>query len=148
MRKNLASVIILGATMALSLSVVSPAIAAQYPPSITHVTVDNSNVAVGDPKGKFQDYRGTSLVKINTLSRKVDTTQVLSVQDLGKKNAGKTVPTTIKNPDGTSTKLPNLVIDARGVIKSDGIVFKKKGTYVVTFKLPDGTNKVTTFIVG
>lgn len=148
MRKNFASVVILGATAALSLSSVSPALAAaKYPPTISKVIVNNSNFVVGVPKGKFETYKGVASILKFTIKLKPNVTEVLTVKGLGTNEARKTVPTTIKNPDGTTTKIPNLVVDKNGNITSDGIAFKKAGTYVVTFKLPNGTTKVTTFIV-
>ena len=148
MRKNLASVVILGATMALSLTVVSPALAAaQYPPTIGKVILDNTSFVVGVPKGVVKTYLGNADVLAATYTIKKNVTEVLAVRNLGKGHAGEKVATTIKNPDGSTTKIPDLVIDAKGNIKSDGIAFKKPGVYKVSFKLPNGKTKITTFVV-
>ena len=144
MRKNLASVIIFGASAALSLSAVSPALAASYPDTVTNVVLNTSTLSVGTSVDKPKTYNADSTVLFFRFNLKVDAPVVIRIPKLP---AGKTVPTSVTNPDGSIIKLPKLVIDAKGNLTTKAFAFKKPGTYVIKFTLPNGKVKTETVTV-
>ena len=141
MRKNLASVIILGATAALSLSSVSPALAASYPATVTDVTLNTGTFSVGTSVDKPKTYNADATVLNFQFNLKIDAPVVIKIPKL---TPGKTVPTSVTNPDGSIVKLPKLVVDAKGNLVTNAFAFKKPGTYVIKFTLPNGKIKTET----
>ncbi len=144
MRKNLASVIILGATAALSLSVVSPALAATYPP-VVKVEFHSTGLDLGTPVGKVkkvaeQSKTTTKLGETVALNTPVDFT-------LKGFKPNTTVTPTAKGPNGKPITLPKLVVKKDGTLDTKALVFKVKGTYVITYKGVGGVTKTITIKV-
>lgn len=141
MRKNLASAIILGATMALSVSLVSPTFAA-YPPK--NGGVDNSTVSVGVSTEKADPHKASASTANTFISQKENKPADVTVQGLPPKTV---VPSTLKDPNGKVVKLPTLVVDSKGNLNLKNITFKTPGTYLITYSLPGGKKKTVTITV-
>ena len=127
MRKNLASVVVLGAAATLSLSAVSTAIAATYPPVVAPV-FNGYTLNIGTykaPQKETVKATETKATFTSTLSKSVD------VSIAGFK-PGATVTSTVVI-GGKTVKLPPLTTNAKGVLDTKALGFTKPGKYVITY---------------
>ncbi len=137
MRKNIASVVILGATAALSLSVVSSAIAATYPPVLKPV-FNSDGLNIGTYKAPQKETVRANETKVSftaTVSKPLDVT-------LAGFKAGATVTSSVVI-GGKTVKLPPLTTNAKGVLDTKALGFTKPGKYVITYKSGGVTKTVT-----
>ena len=147
MRKNLASAIVLGASMALSISAVSSTFAAGYPTVVATGAQDKTGtVVVGTVKP------GTPVLKnvvVNTAVGTVKlpivvTTSVAKPAELTIPGftTGKKVTSTAVGPGGVKLTLPTLVVGAGGKLDTKVLGFTKPGTYTITYKQGNVTKTV------
>ena len=137
MRKNLASVVVLGAAAALSLSAVSTAIAATYPPVVAPV-FKSDTLNIGTFKAPQKETVKATETKVTftaTLAKPVE------VSLAGFKPGAKVTSSVVIG--GKTVKLPALTTNAKGVLDTKALGFTKSGKYVITYKSGGVTKTVT-----
>jgi len=125
MRKNLASVVILGAAAALSFSAVSPSIAATYP---TTTGFHSDTVDVGTTKGPVTKVTAPATKKNTPVAATLAKPAQVTV--LGFKAKDVVTPSVVI--DGKKVTLPKITVKPNGQLDTGALVFKKPGKYVVT----------------
>lgn len=126
MRKYFASAIILGASAALSFSVVSPALAAGYPTAVGfHSTVVDVGLVKGPVIKVVAPVAAKRIVVTATLAKPADV-----IVSGFKANAIVTSTVVI---GGKKVVLPKLTVGKNGKLDTKALVFKVPGKYVITY---------------
>ena len=139
MRKNLASVVILGAAVALSFSVVSPSMAADYP---TTVGFHSDGIDVGKSKGPVEKVEVPAGKKNTRVDATLDKPAEVTVNGF----KPKAVVTASVVIDGKKVVLPKLIVGKDGTLDTGALTFKVAGTYRVSYT-SGGVTKTIVVIV-
>ena len=142
MKKNSARCTVLSAVIALSLSVVAPAIAAEYPPTLKHSDFNDGIIAVGKPKVEPKP----DVVKKAFTTDEVSKGEPIRIL-FGSLRVGAIVSPILYAPNGKKINLPKLVVNSNGTLDTKSLVFVKPGKYRIIFKLPNGLTKTVVIIV-
>ena len=136
MRKNLASVVILGAAAALSFSDESPSMAADYP---TTVGFHSDGIDVGKSKGPVEKVEVPAGKKNTKVEATLDKPAEVTVNGF----KPKAIVTASVVIDGKKVVLPKLTVGKDGKLDTGALTFKTPGTYKVSYTSGGVTKTIT-----
>lgn len=131
------------ASIAIALSVATPVFAANYPPTITKIVINNSSIVIGSSTVPVKNV--IKLTKTSaTASTKINTPLRLTISGV---KPGSVVHSTLLTPAKKTIVLPDIVANSKGLVDTKAMALKIAGKYVLYYWLPNGTYKAITITV-